>query len=194
MHSQAFTFILIILASYSLFEIVAVDNSPRKIIRIDQYNQNKLVIATATSALWSYSVINIFTQDNKLDNSLHKKLFSENIFPQNTVLEVGIGNGVNLPYYPANTELYGLDPKLKDFSDAEKREIVRKYRERMVNLKLIDGVCEELPFPNESFDRVVSSKVFCTVKNPLQSLSEISRVLKIGGRFICIEHILSDRG
>jgi ubiquinone/menaquinone biosynthesis C-methylase UbiE len=102
------------------------------------------------------------------------------------VLEVGIGTGKNLPYYPAGTNLTAIDisPQMM------KRAIKKAARLGLdVNFQLMDA--QELSFPDNSFDFVITAFVFCSVPDPLKGLREIKRVLKPGGILIMNEHVLS---
>lgn len=100
------------------------------------------------------------------------------------VLEIGIGTGANLPYYPAETELTGIDPN---------EGFLERARQRAHALgrpvTLLAAHAETLPFADRSFDTVVATLVFCTVTDPLQALSEVHRVLKPHGQFKLIEHV-----
>jgi ubiquinone/menaquinone biosynthesis C-methylase UbiE len=103
------------------------------------------------------------------------------------VLEVGIGVGKTLRYYPGDVELCGVDAVPEALKLAEE-----KARELGMNACFEVADVENLPFPDNSFDTVVSSFVFCTVPNPERGMEEIKRVLKPGGRAIFLEHTKSD--
>ncbi|MGL4668796.1 MAG: class I SAM-dependent methyltransferase [Saezia sp.] len=96
------------------------------------------------------------------------------------VLEIGIGTGVNLPYYDGNkvSSITGLDQEFAKALEAQQRE----------HFNFVIGDIEKLPFATASFDTVVVTLVLCTVDLE-KSLQEIKRVLKPGGTFIFIEHI-----
>lgn len=100
------------------------------------------------------------------------------------VLEIGIGTGANLPYYPNNVELIGIDPN---------ESFLERARQRAQALgrpvALLAAHAEALPFADRSFDTVVATLVFCTVTDPHQALSEVHRVLKPSGEFKLIEHV-----
>ena len=103
------------------------------------------------------------------------------------VLEVGVGVGKTLRYYGRDVELCAVD------AVPEALEIARKkVRELGLNVCFQLADVEKLPFPDESFDTVLSSFVFCTVPNPERGMREILRVLKPGGRAIFLEHTKSD--
>jgi len=103
------------------------------------------------------------------------------------VLEVGVGVGKTLRYYGRNVELCAVD------AVPEALEIARKKARKLgLNACFQLADVENLPFPDESFDTVVSSFVFCTVPDPEKGVREILRVLKPGGRAIFLEHTKSD--
>ena len=103
------------------------------------------------------------------------------------VLEVGVGVGKMLPYYPPNVELHAVDAVPEMVGIAR-----RKARELGLNTRFCVMDAERLEFPDESFDTVLSSFVFCTVPDPERAMEEIHRVLKPGGRAIFLEHTKSD--
>ncbi len=101
-----------------------------------------------------------------------------------TVLEVGVGSGLNLPLYgPAVERLYGLDP-----SPELARMARRRLRQIRFPVRLITGSAEAVPLPDGSMDTVVSTWTLCSIPDPARALAEIRRVLRPGGRFIFIEH------
>lgn len=96
------------------------------------------------------------------------------------VLELGYGTGVNFQYYnPASIRsLYALDKRLRS---------VAKTRARFP-IRFVEGQAEQLSFPDECFDTVVETLVFCSVQDLHASIQEVLRVLKPGGIFIYIDH------
>jgi len=103
------------------------------------------------------------------------------------VLEVGVGTGKNLPYYPPGTELTGVDISPKMLKRAQDKAEVLGIK---VNLSVMD--IEEMTFPDESFDYVVSTFVFCSVPDPLRGLQEVRRVLRKQGTALFLEHVRSE--
>lgn len=104
------------------------------------------------------------------------------------VLEVGVGTGLNLPFYPEScNEIVGID-----ISAA----MLAKAREKASNAKLPVMLAvmnvQEMTLSAESFDCVVATFVFCSVSDPLAGLTECRRLLKPGGRLILLEHMASD--
>jgi ubiquinone/menaquinone biosynthesis C-methylase UbiE len=99
------------------------------------------------------------------------------------VLEVGTGTGLALPNYPQGVEsITAID------IDAESLERARKRRP---GAQFVLANVQELPFPDSSFDFVISSLVFCSVDEPARGLAEIHRVLKVGGELHMLEHVRS---
>ncbi|MBS3745354.1 MAG: methyltransferase domain-containing protein [Wenzhouxiangellaceae bacterium] len=96
------------------------------------------------------------------------------------VLEVGCGTGQMLPLYPESVELFGLDPN---------PDALERARRRGPDVALLRGSAEYLPFPDQSFDTVVSGLVFCSVPDPARGLAEIRRVLEPDGRLLMLEHV-----
>lgn len=100
------------------------------------------------------------------------------------VLEIGIGSGLNLPYYgPEVLSLTGLDPCPALLVRAGRRA---RRAGRPVGLLL--GTAEALPLPAASVDTVVSTWTLCSVGDPGQVLAEVRRVLRPGGRLVFVEH------
>lgn len=102
------------------------------------------------------------------------------------VLEVGVGTGKNIVYYPPHASVTGIDLSPKMLERA-KQEAAR--RASPVTLRLADA--QRLPFPDESFDAVVATFVFCSVPDPVRGLCEARRVFKPGGQLVLLEHVLS---
>lgn len=101
------------------------------------------------------------------------------------VLEVGMGTGRNLKYYPSACFITGID---------NSEGMLEKAREkaanmRNVNLLLMDA--ENMEFPDNSFDYVVITFVLCTIPEPVKALKEMRRVLKPSGELIALEHVHS---
>lgn len=102
------------------------------------------------------------------------------------VLEVGIGTGKNLMYYPDVLDITGID-----FS----KNMIEKARQRIKdnhkNIKLIEMDVQDMKFEDDAFDTVVTSCVFCSVPDPVQGLKEIRRVCKTNGKIVMLEHMRS---
>jgi ubiquinone/menaquinone biosynthesis C-methylase UbiE len=103
------------------------------------------------------------------------------------VLEVGVGTGKNLPYYPAGVDITAIDLTPGMLERAEARAAALS-----VDVTMQPGDVQNLNFPDESFNDVVATFVFCSVPNPILGLEEIGRVLKPNGRLLLLEHVRSD--
>jgi ubiquinone/menaquinone biosynthesis C-methylase UbiE len=104
-----------------------------------------------------------------------------------SVLEIGFGTGLNLPWYPKQLQhLSVIEPNAG---------MDRLAQERIKNAGImIDAhrvTATELPFEECSFDTVVSTFTLCSIKEVNVALSEVYRVLKPSGRFLFLEHGLS---
>jgi SAM-dependent methyltransferase len=103
-----------------------------------------------------------------------------------SVLEVGIGTGLNIPNYPAHVEritAVSLDSEL-DPRAAE------RMRARRLHIDLVTGDAHELPIADHVFDSVVCTFLLCSVRDPAKVVREFRRVLRPGGRLALLEHVL----
>lgn len=117
--------------------------------------------------------------------ALRRGLLSE---VRGDVLEIGAGTGLNLKAYPAAvTSLTLADPEP---SMADRLRSVAAGS--ILRPTVVQAGAESLPFPDASFDAVVSTLVLCTVDDVDASLAEIRRVLRPGGALHLIEHVRAD--
>lgn len=104
-----------------------------------------------------------------------------------TVLEVGIGSGLNLPFYTsAVTRLYGVDPSSELLAMAKERAAAAPFPVELVNQD-----ADRIPLADASVDTVVVTWSLCSIVNPSDALREMRRVLKPAGTLIFVEHGLS---
>ncbi len=104
-----------------------------------------------------------------------------------SVLEVGIGSGLNLPFYSsAVTHLQGVDSSAELLSMASKK--VDRLR---FPVEFVCQSAEQLPVDRGSIDTVVTTWTLCSIPDPLKALREMERVLRPGGRFLFVEHGVS---
>ena len=101
------------------------------------------------------------------------------------VLEVAIGTGLNLDFYPADIRLTGVD-----FSPAM-LEIARDRADKLGRtIELAEGDAHALAFPDNSFDTVVCTFGLCAIPDDRQAVAEMRRVLRPGGRLLLADHVV----
>jgi ubiquinone/menaquinone biosynthesis C-methylase UbiE len=105
-----------------------------------------------------------------------------------SVLEIGVGTGANLPHYPEPVgRLVGADPSLGMLARARRRAAALE-----TDVEFVQAPAEALPFPDSSFDTVVSTLTLCTVRRQDAALREIARVLRPNATFLFAEHVRAD--
>jgi ubiquinone/menaquinone biosynthesis C-methylase UbiE len=106
-------------------------------------------------------------------------------FARGRVLEVGLGSGLNLPYYDAEevSKVWGLDPSSEMLGMAETRAASVKF-----DVEFICSAGEELPLESNSVDTVLVTYTLCTIFDIGRALEQMARVLKPGGELIFCEH------
>lgn len=122
-----------------------------------------------------------------------------------SVLEIGAGTGVNLSYYRWDairtltvTDLKGDNPSFRIIGQRRLKGWERRGQERdavtggspvipPIEWRATD--VEDLPFPSSTFDTVVVSLLFCSVKDPLKGMREVRRVLRPSGKMVFLEHV-----
>lgn len=103
------------------------------------------------------------------------------------VLEVAIGTGLNMPYYPGDARLTGID-----ISPAMLAIAVDRARRLGMRVDLREGDAQALPFGDASFDAVVCTLSLCSVPDDKSAIAEMRRVLRPGGRLILFDHVASN--
>ncbi|HEU5109722.1 MAG TPA: methyltransferase domain-containing protein [Micromonosporaceae bacterium] len=100
------------------------------------------------------------------------------------VLEVAIGTGLNLPHYPVDATVTGveLSPAMLAFARRRAADLGRAA-------DLRTGDAQALPFADEAFDTVVCALSLCTIPEPATAIGEMSRVLVPGGRLLLLDHV-----
>jgi ubiquinone/menaquinone biosynthesis C-methylase UbiE len=106
---------------------------------------------------------------------------------QGRVLEIGIGSGLNLPYYSTQVkELIGLEPAPRLLAMA------RDASSRVsLPVTFIEASAETIPLDDRTIDTVVTTWTLCTIPAAIQALGEMRRVLKPGGQLLFVEHGLA---
>src|SRR3712207_2584724 len=100
------------------------------------------------------------------------------------VLEIGGGTGANLAHYRDVDRVTITEP-----DPFMRRRLEEKLTDARVPVEVSAAGAEALPFPDGSFDTVVSTLVLCTVPDQESALDEVRRVLRPGGRLLFIEHV-----
>ena len=102
------------------------------------------------------------------------------------VLEIAMGTGRNLPFYPVDVEITGIEisPAMLEIARQRAQSLGRK-------VELIAGDVQALPFPDQSFDTVVCTIALCSIPDERRAVAEVWRVLRPGGRFVALEHVRS---
>jgi len=104
-----------------------------------------------------------------------------------SVLEVAVGMGSNMPYYPRGAHVTAFDINAARVERARQRAQILGLD---VDLRVMDA--EHLAFPAATFDTVLATWVFCSVPNPVPALRELGRVCKPDGQILLLEHVRID--
>jgi ubiquinone/menaquinone biosynthesis C-methylase UbiE len=100
------------------------------------------------------------------------------------VVEVAIGTGLNLPHYPADVRLTGLE-----FSPAMMDHARRRADELGRDVELVEGDAQDLPFGDAAFDTVVCTYGLCSIPDDRAAVAEMVRVLRPGGLLLLADHV-----
>lgn len=100
------------------------------------------------------------------------------------VLEIGIGSGLNLPFYSPNVQdVIGLEPSPKLLGMAR-----RAKRSGTTAVEFVESSAEKIPLESAAIDTVVTTWTLCSIPDVSGALGEMRRVLKPGGRLLFVEH------
>jgi ubiquinone/menaquinone biosynthesis C-methylase UbiE len=100
------------------------------------------------------------------------------------VLEIGIGSGLNLPFYSRNvSHVIGLEPSPKLLAMARRAE-----RTASGSVEFIEGSAEAIPLKDASVDTVVTTWTLCSIPDAARALHNMRRVLRPGGHLLFVEH------
>jgi SAM-dependent methyltransferase len=102
------------------------------------------------------------------------------------VVEIGPGVGANIRYLPAGSTLVAIEPNR--YMHGPLRDAAHRHG---VQLDLRERMAEQTGLPDSSADSVISSLVLCSVQNPAAVLAEVRRILRPGGTFRFLEHVLA---
>ena len=109
-------------------------------------------------------------------------------FQGGRILELGVGTGANMPYYPKGCQVTAVD-----LSEQMLERAKRRAEKLGVTVDLQPMDAQNLTFPDHSFDAAVTTCVFCSVPNPIVGLRELGRVVKPGGDIWLMEHMRVDK-
>src|SRR5262245_5088304 len=109
------------------------------------------------------------------------------IKPGDRVLEVGVGTGINLPLYPRNCRVTGIDLSKTMLVKARERVL----KKGLPNVRLHDMDAANLTFPDETFDIVYAPYVISVVPDPVRVVCEMRRVCRTGGKIVILNHFRS---
>ncbi|OGO78747.1 MAG: methyltransferase type 11 [Clostridiales bacterium GWB2_37_7] len=104
------------------------------------------------------------------------------------VLEIGVGTGKNIEYYPKDLDITAIDFSEKMLAKAK---VKAALYDKKVDLRLMDA--QHMDFADNTFDTVFTTCVFCSVPDPIVGLKEIRRICKPDGKIIMIEHVRSEK-
>ncbi|WP_220464019.1 class I SAM-dependent methyltransferase [Adhaeribacter radiodurans] len=104
------------------------------------------------------------------------------------ILEIGFGSGLNLPFYPANIK----EINIVEVNDGMKNLAQKNIAQSSIQVNYHTINAEQLPFPDATFDTIVSAWTLCSIVEVSKALIEIYRVLKPEGQFLFVEHGLSN--
>lgn len=104
---------------------------------------------------------------------------------EGSVFELGCGGGLNQAHYDHGrvTDFAGIDPHGKLLDGARKRARLKGW-----DADIRQGVGEDIPFPDSTFDTVVCTYTLCSVEDPSLVMAEMRRILKPGGKLLFLEH------
>jgi ubiquinone/menaquinone biosynthesis C-methylase UbiE len=122
--------------------------------------------------------------DRSIDAPIAARALSKVSAASGRVLEIGIGSGLNLPFYGNGvSQIIGIEPsaKLLDMTRATSRQ-------KSMPLDLIEGTAEAIPIDDRSIDTVVTTWTMCSIPVLEQAIQEMRRVLRPGGRLLFVEH------
>ncbi|GGH20026.1 class I SAM-dependent methyltransferase [Paenibacillus segetis] len=128
------------------------------------------------------------TQYDKKREDPKQKLWRQNLLShaKGEVLELAVGTGANFPYYPKEVKITATD-----FSEAMIEKAQQAVKHYHLHADFICSDIEELNFPDQSFDTIVSTLSICSYKNPIVVLDKIKRWCRPGGKILLMEHGIS---
>ena len=110
------------------------------------------------------------------------------IRPNDQILEVGVGTGINLPLYPRTCAITGVDLSSGMLEGARKRVA----RDHLSHVRLMEMDAAKLTFPDDAFDIVYAPYLVSVVPDPVTVVKEMRRVCKPGGKIVILNHFRSE--
>jgi ubiquinone/menaquinone biosynthesis C-methylase UbiE len=105
------------------------------------------------------------------------------------IVEIGVGNGLNFPHYPATvTEVVAIEPEL-----TLRAASTRAASQAPVPVRVTAGVADDIALEDAAVDAAVASLVLCSVPDPDRALAELRRVVRPGGELRFYEHVIPRR-
>lgn len=133
------------------------------------------------------SIVYDYTFGQLVKKRIGRAIEHMKIQPGETVLDIGIGTGGSLPYYPTHAKVFGVDLSGGMLREAKKKIVEDGYDHATV----FRGNALELPFEDSSFDHIFISHVISVVSQPELLVREAQRVAKEGARIVILNHFLS---
>jgi ubiquinone/menaquinone biosynthesis C-methylase UbiE len=157
---------------------------PKRKVRGKMENRAKSDMTEVIRRRYDRTSIFYDWMDRMISPELRKKALSQ---ASGKVLEVGVGTGNNFPYYPPGCEVTAID-----FSPGMLARARKKLHLARAPIKLLEMDAQAMDFPDNTFDTVVATCVFCSVPDPVKGLAEVKRVCKPNGKIILLEHVRSE--
>lgn len=100
------------------------------------------------------------------------------------ILEVGVGTGKNIPFYPKDKNITAIDISPKMLEKA-----IKKAKSLGVTARFLEMDVQKLEFEDNAFDTIITTCVFCSVPDPILGFNEMRRVIRPDGRLLMMEHM-----
>ncbi len=133
------------------------------------------------------SAVYDYTFGRLVTNRIARAITHMNIQPGEIVLDIGVGTGNAMPFYPKHGKIIGVDLSSGMLKLARKKSEENNYE----NITVFQGNALELPFEDSSFDHIFISHVISVVSRPELLVKEAQRVAKPGARIVILNHFLS---
>jgi phosphatidylethanolamine/phosphatidyl-N-methylethanolamine N-methyltransferase len=133
------------------------------------------------------SIVYDYTFGKLVKKRISRAIEHMKIQPGETVLDIGVGTGGSLPFYPEHGRVIGVDLSSGMLREARKKIVEDEYDSATV----FQGNALELPFEDSSFDHIFISHVISVVSQPELLVREAQRVAKEGARIVILNHFLS---